>query len=136
MKKSEEKKAIIELAEKLGVSVDEATEVFKFDNDEVDNEEVDKIEEKAGKSIEPAVKSTKKAGSPLDKVKHAKAKKKVDETKDVILSAVKTFMETNSEIFVNVQNLTTSKFTFKDKDGAYCSITFTKHKAKPDGYTD
>lgn len=122
-------KEIKDLMETLELTREEALELLSFDKGETESEEVEKIEKK----VKTETEKPKKKGSSLDKVKLQKAKKKEDKTKDEILKAIEQFMD-KSEIMLNVQALTTSKFTFKDKDGNYCSISLTKHKAKPDGY--
>lgn len=127
-------KEINKMMEALGISREEAISVLAFDNDEVDNEEVNKIEEKA-KDTAPAKKPTKK-GSSLDKVKNQKAKKKADEVKEGIVKIIKSAIACAPTYFIKPQDLTSSKITFKATDGSYYSISITKHKAKPDGYED
>ncbi len=132
--KSKEREAAIEKNMKvLGISREEAEELWAFDHDEVDNQEVAAIEQ----SISD-VKAEKKArkGSPLDKVKLMKAKKKADRNKTEIINAVWTFIEGMAVegLFIAPQEMTSGKMSFMDKDGGFYSLTITKHKTQPDGY--
>ena len=120
---------VLKLMETLEISREEALELMSFDTGKEENEEVQKIEEKTKAEEKPK----KKKGSSLDKVKMQKAKKKEDKTKENILKALEEFLD-GCDLMENVQKPTTTKFTFKDKDNNYCSISLTKHKSKPDGY--
>lgn len=120
---------VLKLMETLEISREEALELMSFDTGKEENEEVQKIEEKTKAEEKPK----KKKGSSLDKVKMQKAKKKEDKTKENILKALEEFLD-GCDLMENVQKLTSTKFTFKDKDNNYCSISLTKHKSKPDGY--
>lgn len=79
----------------LGISREEAEEMWAFDHDEIDCEEVDAIEDK----IKETQKSDKKkTGSPLDKVRNMKAKKKADAEKHNIIQSVFSFLKTLGEL--------------------------------------
>lgn len=109
----------IELAMKnLDLTREEAIDMLKSDVEDIKEE----------KSEEP-----KKKGSSLDKVKTQKAKKKIDAVKEQLMLKIKYMLElANVE---NPQQVTSSKYTFKiGKD--YFSISLTRHKTKPDGYSD
>ena len=122
-------KEVSKLMETLEISREEALELVSFDKEEIDNEEVAKVEEK----VKAAEKPKKKKGSSLDKVKLQKAKKKADKVKDGILAVIAN-MTNASDQFQNVQNLTPTKFTFVATDGSFYTVSLTKHKVKPDGY--
>jgi hypothetical protein len=136
MAKKTDRQIAENLMKTLGVTYEEALEIIAFDKDEIENEEVNQIEEKVkatAKDEKP--KSDKPKRSSLEKVKHQKAKKKVDENKEKIFHTIGEMMTSNAELFINPQDLTSSKITFMDKDGNFYSISLTKHKAKPDGYS-
>ena len=129
MTKKEKEEQIKTLMENLEISREEALEVIAFDNGEVDNEEVAEIEQK----IE--VKKQKEKRSPLEKVKNQKAKKKADENKETIKETLFNFVK-DSEIFVKEQEISATKISFQDKDGNFYTIALTKHKSRPNGYTN
>lgn len=125
MRKQEEVK---KLMEKLGITEEEALELIAFDNDEIDNEEVEELTKKAKE-----VKESKKR-SPLEKVKNMKKTKKADATKEQIMGAIKTMIEQNPDIFVGAKDMTPTKITFT-LNGEFFSISLTKHKKCPDGFS-
>lgn len=119
----------------LGISREEAEEMWAFDHDEIDCEEVDAIEDK----IKETQKSDKKkTGSPLDKVRNMKAKKKADAEKYNIIQSVFSFLKTLEETgeIVSPQEMSTTKMSFKGVNGGYYTVTITKHKSCPDGYKE
>ena len=119
----------------LGISREEAEEMRAFDHDEIDCEEVDAIEDK----IKETQKSDKKkTGSPLDKVRNMKAKKKADAEKYNIIQSVFSFLKTLGETgeIVSPQEMSTTKMSFKGVNGGYYTVTITKHKSCPDGYKE
>lgn len=119
----------------LGISREEAEEMWAFDHDEIDCEEVDAIEDK----IKETQKSDKKkTGSPLDKVRNMKAKKKADAEKYNIIQSVFNFLKTLGETgeIVSPQEMSTTKMSFKGVNGGYYTVTITKHKSCPDGYKE
>ena len=119
----------------LGISREEAEEMWAFDHDEMDCEEVDAIEDK----IKETQKSDKKkTGSPLDKVRNMKAKKKADAEKYNIIQSVFSFLKTLGETggIVSPQEMSTTKMSFKGVNGGYYTVTITKHKSCPDGYKE
>lgn len=119
----------------LGISREEAEEMWAFDHDEIDCEEVDAIEDK----IKETQKSDKKkTGSPLDKVRNMKAKKKADVEKHNIIQSVFSFLKTLGETggIVSPQEMSTTKMSFKGVNGGYYTVTITKHKSCPDGYKE
>lgn len=119
----------------LGISREEAEEMWAFDHDEIDCEEVDAIEDK----IKATQKNDKKkTGSPLDKVRNMKAKKKADAEKYNIIQSVFSFLKTLGETdeIVSPQEMSTTKMSFKGVNGGYYTVTITKHKSCPDGYKE
>lgn len=119
----------------LGISREEAEEMWAFDHDEIDCEEADAIEDK----IKETQKSDKKkTGSPLDKVRNMKAKKKADAEKYNIIQSVFSFLKTLGETggIVSPQEMSTTKMSFKGVNGGYYTVTITKHKSCPNGYKE
>ena len=114
--------------EKLGISREEAEELYAFDNDEIDNEEVTAIEEKQQKN-----KKTQEKRSSLEKVKHMKAKVKRDINKENIIDDIFAKAQTSEHIF-NPQEMTKTKLSFQDKDGNFYTLQITRHKTRPEGY--
>ena len=136
MGKGQEKEISI-LMEKLGVTREEALEILDFDKGNIDNEEVEKLEEKAKAQAkeEKKPKTGKKVKSSLDKIKYQKAQKKVDVTKTAIMELITNSLET-SELIQLFQKMTATKSSFMDKEGNYYSVSLTKHKTKPDGFQE
>lgn len=126
-----QEKEIQKMMSALEISREEAIEMLSFDKEEIDNEEVAKIEEKTKTEEKPKKPKT----DSLAKVKMQKAKKKADEVKENLMAILKRGIGVN-ESFINPQDMTSSKITFKATDGSYYTVSLTKHKAKPDGYTD
>ena len=127
-KLNNKEKAILRYMEKLGISREEAEELYAFDNDEIDNEEVIAIEEKQQKN-----KKVQEKRSSIEKVKHMKAKIKGDANKERIIDDIFTMAQTSEHIF-NAQEMTATKMSFQDKDGNFYTVQVTKHKSRPDGY--
>ena len=122
------------MMKKLKCDREEAIDVIKWDLEDEDcqSEEAQELQDKVIKQ-EKETKSPKK--DTIAKVKTQKAKKKEDKTKTNIIDILEKLLTNNSE-FNNPQKMTASKFTFTDNDGNYCSISMTRHKAKPDGYRE
>ena len=120
----------------LGISREEAEEMWAFDHDEMDCEEVDAIEEKIKEN--QSTNRKKSSGTPLDKVRNMKAKKKADIEKQGIIQAVFDFLRSmgNSGSIISPQEMSTTKMSFKGTNGGYYSVTITKHKSCPDGYKE
>jgi hypothetical protein len=127
-KLNEKEKAILHYMEKLGISREEAEELYAFDNDEIDNEEVIAIEEKEQKN-----KKVQERRSSLEKVKYMKAKIKRDINKQNIIDDIFAKAQTSEHIF-NPQEMTSTKLSFQDKDGNFYTLQITKHKSRPNGY--
>lgn len=123
MSKKEEL-AITKMMEVLELSREEAIEMLKSDKE-------DNIEEEVKKEEKP-----KKKTDSLAKVKMQKAKKKEDLVKDGLMKAIKDLVKLNETAFTNSQEMTSSKITFTSTDGNFYSISLTKHKVKPDGYSE
>ena len=127
-KLNNKEKTILRNMEILGISREEAEELYAFDNDEIDNEEVIAIEEKQQKN-----KKVQEKRSSIEKVKHMKAKIKGDANKELIIDDIFTMAQTSEHIF-NAQEMTATKMSFQDKDGNFYTVQITKHKSRPDGY--
>jgi hypothetical protein len=127
-KLSDKEKAILRNMEILGISREEAEELYAFDNDEIDNEEVIAIEKKQQKNKKAQEKRT-----SLEKVKHMKAKIKGDINKQNIIDDIFAKAQTSEHIF-NPQEMTATKLSFQDKDGNFYTLQITKHKSRPEGY--
>lgn len=125
MTKKQVEEQLAKYMTKLEIPREEAEELLKFDNDEVDNEVVAQIEQK--------VAVVKEKRSSIEKVKNQKAKKKVDGNKQEIAETLVNFIK-DSDIFVNPQEISATKTSFMDKDGNFYTISLTKHKTCPDGY--
>ena len=115
----------------LGISREEAEELYAFDHDEIECEEVTAIEEKMATEAKG---EKAKGGSPLDKVKLMKAKKKVDAEKESIISRIFGFVRSQEDV-QGAQEMTSTKMSFQGASGTYYSVTITKHKSRPDGYS-
>jgi hypothetical protein len=125
MSKNSEKELFINKnMKKLEISYEEAEELWKFDHEEIDNEEVNAIEQKTAPPKE-------KAPSKIGKVLTMKAKKKADAEKELIIKKVFDFV---SENMLGAKKMTSTKISFKDSLGDYYTVAITKHKTKPDGY--
>ena len=127
-KLTNKEKEILLYTEVLGLSREEAEELYAFDNDEIDNEEVTAIEEKQQKK-----KAAQEGRSSIEKVKHMKAKAKADANKELIIDDIFTMAQTSEHIF-NAQEMTATKMSFQDKDGNFYTLQVTKHKSRPEGY--
>lgn len=127
-KLTNKEKTILHNMEKLGISREEAEELYAFDNDEIENEEVTAIEEKQQKN-----KEVQEGRSSLEKVKHMKAKIKGDINKENIIDDIFAKAQTSEHIF-NTQEMTATKMSFQDKDGNFYTLQITRHKSRPDGY--
>lgn len=127
-KLTKKEKAILKNMESLEISREEAEELYAFDNDEIENEEVNAIEEKQQKRREAI-----EGRSSIEKVKYMKAKVKADINKELIIDDIFAKAQTSEHIF-NAQEMTATKMSFQDKDGNFYTIQVTKHKSRPDGY--
>lgn len=127
-KLSNKEKAIQDNMRILEITREEAEELYAFDNDEIDNDEVAEIEEKVAEQTEKA-----KGRSSLEKVKHMKAKKKGDAQKEAIINDIFTSTEESPLVF-NAMAISTTKMSFMDAEGNFYTVAITKHKKQPDGY--
>lgn len=114
---------------KLGLTYDEAVELHYFDKEETTNDDVSAIESKIKTEKEAVVKV-----SPIGKVKLMKAKRKIDFQRTDIINKVFGFLKTMEEVKASAQ-MTSSKVSFETEDGTFYSVTVTKHKSKPDGFS-
>lgn len=127
-KLTNKEQAILNNMKVLEITREEAEELYAFDNDEIENEEVTAIEEKQQER-----KEAQEGRSSIEKVKHMKAKIKSDVNKEFIIDDI--FAKTQmSEHIHNAQEMTATKMSFQDKDGNFYTVQVTKHKARPDGY--
>lgn len=127
-KLSNKEKAIQDNMRILEITREEAEELYAFDNDEIENDEVAEIEEKVAEQTEKA-----KGRSSLEKVKHMKAKKKGDAQKEAIINDIFTSTEESPLVF-NAMAISTTKMSFMDAEGNFYTVAITKHKKQPDGY--
>ena len=127
-KLTNKEKTILHNMKVLGISREEAEELYAFDNDEIENEEVTAIEEKQQKR-----KKAQEGRSSIEKVKHMKAKVKGDINKENIIDDIFAKAQTSEHIF-NAQEMTATKLSFQDKDGNFYTLQVTKHKSRPEGY--
>ena len=127
-KLSQKEKAIQDNMRILDITREEAEELYAFDNDEIDNDEVAEIEEKVATQTEKA-----KGRSSLEKVKHMKAKKKGDVQKEAIINDIFASTEGSSLVF-NAVAISATKMSFMDAEGNYYTVAVTKHKKQPEGY--
>ena len=127
-KLSNKEKTIQDNMRILEITREEAEELYAFDNDEIDNEEVAQIEEKVAEQTEKA-----KGRSSLEKVKHMKAKKKGDAQKEAIINDIFTMTEGSSLVF-NAMAISSTKMSFMDAEGNFYTVAITKHKKQPEGY--
>lgn len=128
-KMTAKEKMIRKNMEVLEITREEAEELYAFDNDEIDNEEVNAIEEKV------SAQTDKEQGrSSLEKVKHMKAKKKGDAHKEQIIADIFAATEA-SENVVQAMEISTTKMSFMDQEGNFYTVAVTKHKSQPAGYT-
>lgn len=121
-------KEISELMQKLGISHDEAMELWMFDHGEAENEEVDELTEKA-----KSIKRYEKSDAPRKKTVKAR---KVDEIKvEIILTLAQnlTRVVLNDEDLSMIKDIVVVKpereiaFTLK---GESYSVVLTKHRQK------
>ena len=121
-----DEKKIAELMQKLGISYEEAVELWMFDNGEIGNEEVDEMTEKA-----KSVKRYEKSDAPRKK---AVKTRKVDEVKVEIVSTIAqnlTRVVLNDEALSTPQDINILKpereITFT-LCGENYSVVLTKHR--------
>ncbi len=121
-------KEISELMQKLGISHDEAVELWMFDHGEAENEEVDELTEKA-----KSVKRYEKSDAPRKKATKAR---KMDEIKvEIILTLAQnlTRVVLNDEDLSMIKDIVVVKpereITFTLKGESY-SVVLTKHRQK------
>ena len=126
-KLTNKEKTILHNMKVLGISREEAEELYAFDNDEIENEEVNAIEEKQQKR-----RKAKEGRSSIEKVKYMKAKVKADANKELIIDDIFAMAQTSEHILT--QEMTSTKMSFQDKDGNFYTVQITKHKSRPDGY--
>ena len=119
---------VVKLMEKLAINVDEAIELAEFDKKPTDiaNEEV--VSEKEKKEVKKITAQAKKELKEKKKV----AKAKADEVKTIVCENMLELL-TNTQI--NLQQVKNGKICFQGTDGAFYTLTLTKNKACPDGYT-
>lgn len=108
---------IAENMKALGISKEEAIDMWLFDNDYEDNEEVDEMTVKA-----KAVKRYEKGDKPR---KATKKERKVDEEKKTLLDLCRIPIEGAGGIVTNVKNEAEFSFTF----GNNCyTVKLVKHR--------
>lgn len=127
-KMTEKEKYILKNMEILQITREQAEELWLFDHDELEVEEVELIEAK----IEENKKEEKR--SSLEKVKYQKAKKKKDVLKETVIKSIFDAVEGLDTTYLTEQ-MSATKMTFMDANGGYYTVSVTKHKSQPDGYT-
>ena len=125
-KKSEKDLFVAKSIKSLEISKEEALELWSFDHEDNDNEEVDKIEKKI-ESEKP------KPPSKIGNVLTMKAKKKIDIEKDLIVDAIHEAINAEPSLKFP-QFMSANKITFISDSDTYYTVSITKHKRKPDGY--
>ena len=127
-KLTNKEQAILQNMKVLEISREEAEELYAFDNDEIDNDEVTEIENKV------TAQADKEQGrSSLEKVKHMKAKKKGDANKEIIIDDIFAATDASENVF-QAMPISATKMSFMDKDGNFYTVAITKHKKQPEGY--
>lgn len=130
-KKAQEKREfMLKAMSSLGLTKEQAGELWDFDHDNASSVEADAIEALVAA---PKTEAQKRAASPIAKVKNMKAVKKADAEKELVLASVFSFVE-RSDFATKPQQMTSTKVSFQGPDGGWYSVAITKHKACPDGY--
>ena len=120
--------AILNNMKTLELTREEAEELYAFDNDEIDNEEVIEIENKVAAQTQQE-----QGRSSLEKVKHMKAKKKGDVHKETIIADIFAGTEASTNVFQPME-ISATKMSFMDAEGNFYTVAVTKHKKQPEGY--
>ena len=120
--------AILNNMKTLELTREEAEELYAFDNDEIDNEEVIEIENKVAAQTQQE-----QGRSSLEKVKHMKAKKKGDVHKEAIIADIFAGTEASQNVF-QAMEISATKMSFMDAEGNFYTVAVTKHKKQPEGY--
>ena len=121
-------KAILNNMKLLEISREEAEELYAFDNDEIENEEVDAIEDKVSERKEAM-----EGRSSIEKVKHMKAKQKGDAHKEAIIAEIFAATEAAENVHFAME-VSSTKMSFQDAEGNFYTVQVTKHKTQPAGY--
>ena len=127
-KLTNKEQAILQNMKVLEISREEAEELYAFDNDEIDNDEVTEIENKVTAQVDKE-----QGRSSLEKVKHMKAKKKGDANKETIIEDIFAATDASENVF-QAMPISATKMSFMDKDGNFYTVAITKHKKQPEGY--
>jgi hypothetical protein len=127
-KMTEKEKYIAKNMEVLQITREQAEELWLFDHDEIEVAEVEEIEAK----IEENKKEEKR--SSLEKVKYQKAKKKKDGMKEQVIDEIFRAVESTNSTMLH-EEMSATKISFMDANGGFYTVTVTKHKSQPDGYT-
>ena len=112
----------------LNISREEAEELWAFDNEEIENEEVLAMEEESKK-----IEEEKKAKSEAAQVEHRKRQiaaeaKKEDIIEDTIDHVISTGMAHQP------MQMSANSITFMDDEGNFYTVKITKHRKQPNGY--
>lgn len=127
-KLSAKEQAILQNMSVLEISREEAEELYAFDNDEIDNDEVTEIENKVTAQVDKE-----QGRSSLEKVKHMKAKKKGDAHKEQIIADIFAATEASENVH-QAMEISATKMSFMDAAGNFYTVAVTKHKTQPAGY--
>lgn len=129
MRKNKEREEAIEKNMRLlDLTREEAEELYDFDHEKIDNEEVIKIEQKVEGNKETVKRSS------IEKVKYMKAKKKSDACKEGVIDTVFNDIRARENL-VLAQQIGTNTMVFMDELGGYYTVKITKNKKCPDGYS-
>ena len=122
------KNEIEKLQQKLGITLEEAEELYLFDK--ATPKEQEEILNSLGIK---EIKKEEKTASPINKVKHLKKKKQDDEIKEQIKNEFMEWLKNNDNIILP-QEYKNNNFGFMDKEKNFYSFKLTKHKTIQDGY--
>ena len=112
----------------LDLTREEAEELWAFDNDEIDNEEVVAMEEES-----EAIEEEKRAKIDAAQVKHRKEQIKAEEKKEDIVENVMNHVVRTGFAHQPMQ-MGSNSITFMDDEGNFYTVKVTKHRSQPNGY--
>lgn len=118
---------IAHLMTTLDLTQQEAEDLWAFDNEETENEEATAIAQAAA--------PVKEKRSSLERVRELRAKKQKDTQKESVIETVFGHVRA-TDAFIQPQEITSGKISFKDALGQYYTVTVTKHKNAPNGYVE
>lgn len=120
--------AILSNMKALDISREEAEELWAFDNEEIDNEEVIAMEEESKK-----IEEEKKAVAAAAQVKHRKEQIAAEAQKEDIIENTMNHVISTGMAYQPMQ-MSSNSITFMDEDGNFYTVKVTKHRKQPNGY--